>query len=332
MKKLFLLDIDLSLFDGAGAGTGAAGDGAGTGEGASQQGETTARPGTTRRDNTGEMTVLYGRQEQGEAVPAGEPETEEPADAGQGEAGGQTPQKTREEREKAFRDLINGEYKDLYTEETQRIINRRFRDTKELQQRSEQVQPILDLLAQRYGITDGDIGRLTAAVEDDSAYWEAAADDAGMSVEEYKEIQKLRRENARLRAQERDRESQRAAQQRLAQWHQEAEEARQVYPELDLNREAANPQFLSLLRSGVPVRHAYEVIHMDDIKASTAQTAAKNTEKQVVDGIRAKGARPAENGMANTSGFLVKDDVSKLSRKDRAEIAKRVARGEMISF
>ena len=71
---------------------------------------------------------------------------------------------------------------------------------------------------------------------------------------------------------------------------------------------------------------------MDDIKTSAARQAAREAEKQVVDGIRAKGARPPENGTAAQSAFTVKGDVSKLTRKDREEIARRAARGEKITF
>jgi len=71
---------------------------------------------------------------------------------------------------------------------------------------------------------------------------------------------------------------------------------------------------------------------MEDIKAGVAQTTAKRTEKQVVDGIRAKGARPQENGTSSQSAFTVKDDPSKWSRKDREEVIRRVARGETIKL
>lgn len=87
-----------------------------------------------------------------------------------------------------------------------------------------------------------------------------------------------------------------------------------------------------MLRAGVPVRHAYEVVHMEEIKAGVAQLTAQATEKQVVDGIRARGARPQENGTTSQSAFTVKDDVSKLSKKDRAEIARRAMMGEKITF
>ena len=80
------------------------------------------------------------------------------------------------------------------------------------------------------------------------------------------------------------------------------------------------------------MQHAYEVCHLDDIKAGVAATQAQATEKQIVSSIRAKGARPQENGTAAQSAFVVKDDVSRLTKAERAEIARRAARGEIIEF
>ena len=153
-----------------------------------------------------------------------------------------------------------------------------------------------------------------------------------MSVEQYKQMQRLERENAALLNAQRQQRGQQAAEQQLQRWYGEAEQARSLYPSFDLSAEVQNPQFLSMLRAGVPVRHAYEVVHMDEIKAGVAQLTAQATEKQVVDGIRARGARPQENGTKAQSAFTVKDDVSKLSKKDRAEIARRAMMGEKITF
>ena len=153
-----------------------------------------------------------------------------------------------------------------------------------------------------------------------------------MSVEQYKQFQKLQRENLALRQAQRKQQSQQAAQQQLQKWYGEAEQMKADYPEFDLAAESKDPQFLSMLRSGVPVRLAYEVKHMDEIKAGVAQNTAKTTEKQVVEGIRAKGARPAENGTSSQSAFVVKDDPSQWTKKDRAEVVKRAARGEKIKL
>lgn len=322
MHTYKLLSVDLSLFEGA-----AGGDGGDTGSTSGDVNGTV--PGNTRRGKSGE-TILYGKQS---AAPAEEPTTPTAPET-TGDTTGDTTvtSNTLEDKNQAFYDLINGEYKDQYTKATQRLISQRFKETKNLESKVQESQPVLDMLLQRYNITDGDMAKLATAVENDTAYWSEAAEQAGMSVDQYKQFQKLQRENARLLKEQETRQSQQAAQQQLQKWYMEAETVKQTYPSFNLEAEVTNQQFMSMLRAGVPVQHAYEVIHMDDIKAGAAKAAAQATEKQIVDNIRAKGSRPAENGASSQSAFTVKDDVTKLSRKDRAEIARRAARGEQITF
>lgn len=330
MKFSDILHVTLDLFDGA---AGAAASGAGEGAGSGTQGETQqTSPAATRRGSSGEYSnVKFGKQDQPAAAGG---QQANPSDAGEEskKQGVETTSDTLEDKRKAFRALVDGEYKDQYTEDTQRIIDRRFRETKNLETQLSQQKPILDMLMQRYKIADGDLGKLTQAIENDNAYWSQAAEEAGMSVEQYKQFQKLQRENLALRQAQRKRQSQQAAQQQLQKWYGEAEQMKADYPEFDLAAESKDPQFLSMLRSGVPVRLAYEVKHMDEIKAGVAQNTAKTTEKQVVEGIRAKGARPAENGTSSQSAFVVKDDPSQWTKKDRAEVVKRAARGEKIKL
>ena len=329
MKFSDILHVTLDLFDGA---AGAAASGAGEGAGSGTQGETQqTSPAATRRGSSGEYSkVKVGKQDQPAAAGG---QQANPPDAGEeSKKGVETTSDTLEDKRKAFRALVDGEYKDQYTEDTQRIIDRRFRETKNLETQLSQQKPILDMLMQRYKIADGDLGKLTQAIENDNAYWSQAAEEAGMSVEQYKQFQKLQRENAQLLQAQRRSQSQQAAEKQLQKWYQEAEAMKADYPGFDLGRESQDPQFLSMLRSGVPVKLAYEVMHMDEIKSTVAQTTAQQTEKQVVEGIRAKGARPAENGTSSQSGFVVKDDPAKWTKKDRAEIVRRVQRGEQIKL
>ena len=330
-----LLDVSLRLFDGEGgaaapaAGEGAADDG--------NKGGSQASPAPTRRGKSGGFqNVLFGKQGDEPTAAGDEPGPEgkaQPSAAGKGKEGDVvTTSNTLEDRRKEFQELVNGEYKDIYTEETQRIIDRRFREARNLEERAAKQQPVIDMLMQRYKIADGDLGKLAAAVENDNAYWSEAAEEAGMSVEQYKQFQRLKRENDALLRAQRMRQSQQAVQQQLQKWYSEGEQVKAVYPDFDLGAESKNPQFISMLKAGVPVQHAYEVIHMDEIKAGVAQSTARQTEKQVVDGIRAKGNRPAENGTSSQSAFTVKDDPHKWTKQDRAEVARRVARGETIKL
>lgn len=340
MKHEHLLNIRLDLFDGGAA---AGGDGAGATAPASQNGDGTkggsqAAPGSTRRGKSGEFqNVLFGKQRApAEAGADGQTGQKQSSDAGSDKGkqpGVTTTSDTLEARRKAFRDLVNSEeYKDVYTEDTQRIINRRFKQTQELERQVGSYQPVIDMLMQRYKVTDGDMAKLTAAIENDNAYWSEAAEEAGMSVDQYKQFQRLQRENAALLRDQQQRRGQQAVQQQLQKWYGEAEQVKGLYPSFDLATEVGNPQFLSMLKAGVPVQHAYEVIHMEEIKAGVAKMQAKATERQVVDGIRAKGARPQENGTASQSAFTVKEDPHKWTKKDREEVIRRVARGETINL
>lgn len=311
-----MLPVNLRLFDGEGGG-----------DAGGNQGETQATvPGNTRRGKSGEYdNVLFGKQPEESEV--------NPSDAGKEK----TPDvsvtsDTLEDRRKAFRDLVRGEYKDLYDEEVQKIVKRRIKEAKQLEEKVGQTQPVIDLLAQKYQIDDKDPSKIFKAIEDDDVYWAEDAEEAGMTVEQYKKFKKLERENSKLLDEEKSRLGKEFADRQMQEWRQQANALKQIYPSFDLEMEAQNPQFLSMIQAFVPIQHAYEVIHLDEIKAAERQMTARATEQQVTANVRARGARPAENGTASQGGFTIKDDVSKLSKKDRAEIIRRAQRGEKISF
>lgn len=153
-----------------------------------------------------------------------------------------------------------------------------------------------------------------------------------MSVEQYKQFQKMKRENEAFHAAQRGRQQQEAQQQQAQKWYQEAQEVKAKFPKFDLSTELQNPNFTAMLRAGTPVEHAYKVLHFDELMDNAMQVTAANTEKRVVGNVRARGNRPAENGTAAQSAFTIKDDVSKLSKKDRAEVARQAMRGAKIEF
>lgn len=325
MEKL--LKIDLGLFDGAAAGMG--GEGAPQGEAPASKGDAAQAgkmPGNGRRAKN--QTVQYGKTDaaaQQEPSLAGEPPER---------AETETRVTTADEqgRQARFDELIRGEFKDLYDERVQGIVKARLGEKGQLESRLEAVSPVLDLLAQRYGVDAGDPAAILQAVEKDDAYWEQAAEDAGMTTEQYKAMTKLERENAQLRRAQELTQQQQAVNRQVAQWEEQGEALKASYPGFDLHGECRNPQFVALLQNGVDVKTAYEVLHMDEIKNGVAAGAAKAAERNVTETIKAKGMRPAENGAAGQGGVIVKDDVSKLSKADRAEIIRRVARGERITF
>ena len=285
--------------------------------------------GSNTEVGVGTQQVIYGKQEGTteqvieEMVHAGDEQPTEPE---------QPKEKTPEERKAEFEKLIKEEYKDLFAERTQQIIDKRFKNTKQLESQLGQLSPILDMVASRYGVQAGDIEGLQRALDNDNAYWEQAADEAGLTVEQYKHMKQLEREAEAFKQMKEQQQKEQFFNQQFAKWQQEAEQITEVYADFDFGAECENPKFMSLLKSGVPMQHAYEVLHMDDIKNKLMTNTAQVVENQVAQNIRAKGQRPPENGMSNKAGVVVKQDVSKLSRADRAEIAKRVARGETINW
>ena len=170
------------------------------------------------------------------------------------------------------------------------------------------------------------------AIESDNAYLAAEADKRGMSIEDYKYITRLERENRnfyRIRAEQ---EAADRANMAVKHWYDESQSLRESYPEFDIFSEAKNPSFVSLLQNGIDVRTAYEVVHHAELVSKAAQEAAKEAEKRTAEAIRQRAQRPAENGLSSASSAIIKNNVSSLSAKEREEIARRAARGERITF
>lgn len=327
MRKRKLLKINLQLFN-EGAAGGAAGDGGAAQAEASALPKAEMKPtGSSRRSRSAESNVVYGKQPEPES-----PASEGTAEGNSNKSGVSTTSDSLEAKRNAFKEMIEGEYKDQYTEMFQQAFNRRFKEVKGMESSLAAQKPILDMLMQKYQIADGDVAKLQTAIENDNQYWEAAAEDAGLTVEQYKAMQKLQRENDELRKQRQREVGQQQAQQQLEKWYREGEALKSLYPTFDFQAEANNREFLGLLRSGLPVQKAYELIHMDEIKEAAARTAAQTTGAQMEARIKSKASRPSENGTSSQSAAIVKNDVHNLNRADRAEIARRVQRGEKITF
>ena len=291
-------------------------EGAGDGGTAEGQGVTgaAALPQTKGEKNNPLAGVKYGIQEE---APAAEVHTDTVA---------------QPDRNAEFEKLIKGEYKDLYDAKMQDTIQKRLKGQKETVDKYNALTPTLELLANKYGVDAGDIEALSKAIEEDDSYYEQEALEKGMTVKQLKEIKSMERENANLKAQMEEAQRQENGKKLYAAWMQQAEEAKKVYPSFDLRAEMENPKFVDLLRSNVDVRTAYEVLHKDEIIPAAMQFTAQTVESKIAKSIASNGARPTENGMSSQSAAVVKSDVSQLSKADRAEIIRRVQRGEKIRF
>jgi hypothetical protein len=317
-KQFIFLKINLQLFaEGAGGGEGGTGS-----EGATGVTATNAVSQTKKGVKSNPLAnVVYGKQDDAaQTADVQETNTTVPEAV-------QPPDRNAE-----FEKLIKGDYKDLYDARVQDTIQRRLKGTKETVDKYNALSPTLELLGKKYGVDPNDTEALNKAIEEDDAYYEEEALQKGITVEQLKEFRKMEKENATLRQQMQEKNAKEQGAKLYAQWMEQGEKTKAIYPSFDLRAEMQNPKFTDLLRANIDVRTAYEVIHKDDIIPAAMQFTAKTVEQKLTNKIIANGARPTENGVSSQSSAVVKSNVSQLNKADRAEIARRVARGEKISF
>lgn len=304
--------MDLQLFaEGAAAGDG--GTAEGTNAGVT---EAVAALREKGRKNNPLADVKYGIQDE-EEPPVAEAEQKETA---------------APDREKTFEDLIKGEYKDLYDRRVRDAIEKRFKGERETAERLKALAPTMEMLEKKYGVKAGDLEALNRAIEEDTGYYEDEAARTGIPVEQLKQMRHMEKENQQLHQAMDELRARENAERVYREWLEQEKATQQVYPQFSLEAELTDNQFVRLLRSGVDVKTAYEVLHKDEIIPAAMQYAAKTAERKVVNKIRANGARPVENGVQDQSASLVKQDVSQLTKADRDEIIRRVERGEKIRF
>lgn len=216
------------------------------------------------------------------------------------------------DRAARFESLIKGEYKDLYDKRVQDTIQKRLKGSAGIVQKYRELSPALELLGRRYGVDATDPEALRRAIQEDAP---ASGDEEESKAPEQTET--LRQERARRQ---------------LSDWLRQAEVTKSRYPSFDLQQEARDPRFRSLLRSGVPLQTAFEVLHQQEILPAAMAYSARRAEERMADSVIAGQLRPAEGAMGGQSPVLSKRDVKCLTRAERDEIDRRVARGEKIRF
>ena len=114
----------------------------------------------------------------------------------------------------------------------------------------------------------------------------------------------------------------RAAEQAAARWSREADELTAQCPDFDLGAALKDDRFCALLRAGIDVRTAWFALHAQALLETACLRAGRSAEQRMSEHIRARGLRPVENGLGSGgAGIVVRSDVSRMSRADRAELA-----------
>ena len=117
----------------------------------------------------------------------------------------------------------------------------------------------------------------------------------------------------------------------LQEMMRQSEEVRKVYPGFDLAKELRDSRFAKLTAPGfgVDVRTAYEALHREEIAPAMMAFAARKAQEKLAGAVRSGGLRPPENGSQGV-GAVLQDDPRNLSKKERADIRRRVRSGEKI--
>lgn len=314
-----IFDIQMFAEGGGAAGTAGAAAGAGTSEGTGAGNNSHVAGGNNRAKNSLE-NVVYGKPQQNQS------------DAGA--------EKRNSSERSSFEDLIKGDYKEDYEKhfqkEFQKVFNERHakqqQETQQMRKDMEDIRAVTDMLAAKYGVDGGDLKALVKAIEDDDAYYEQEANEKGISVEQLKSLRKMEQENVTLRRKMQETMKQEQAQRNIAEWMRQSEEVKKTYPNFDFNKESENKDFRDLIIKGIPVQTAYEILHKDEIMGGAMQYTAQTVAQKISQNIQSRSERPTENGMSSNNGIVTKTDVHKLTKADRQEIARRVARGERITF
>lgn len=218
--------------------------------------------------------------------------------------------------DKEFSELIGGKYKEQFTKKTQGIIDKRFKETKQLEDYKNRVSPAVNALMEKYGIEEGREDLLSGFLKDGADFNEETE-----TVEEETENANLPHEReTRLR-------------ERISSWVRESKEIKELYPDFDLRKELNSSELFSrLVLSGAPVRAAYETVHKDEILSGAMAYTADKVREQVVRNIETKGRRPLENGISSESAIVTAVDVNSLTSKDILKILKQVENGANIKF
>lgn len=181
-------------------------------------------------------------------------------------------EKTPEERRRAFGEMVQGEYSDVFQEMMQRAIDKATENIRQ----NPQVARLTQALANAYGVDTDDMDGLIEAVENgrvkDEKYYEDLAQQRGVSVKTARELDKMESDlkrsntrNAQLQAMQQEATRQQRVSQIQAQWEAQAAQLKTQYPDFELQEVLANEQVADLMRRGVSLPDAYRAAYFDHI-------------------------------------------------------------------
>ena len=240
--------------------------------------------------------------------------------------------------ESPFQQMIQGQYKQEYEQavgqRVQQAIQQRFKNNRDLQQRLDAVNPIMEQLGAKYGVDADDVDGIYKHMTDDLSLYQQEADEKGVSPEVVRDMHRLEARNRQLQQQNDRFTEQGRIEAHFQQLSQQAEELRRDFPGFDLMTELQNPRFARMTApgSGISVREAFNALHADEIYRNGMRYAAQQTQRNIAASVQAGASRPLENGMQRQNPVNMGVDIAHMDKKTREAYRQRIKNGEKIDF
>lgn len=238
--------------------------------------------------------------------------------------------------EETFDSLIAGRYKQDFQNRVHSIMQGRLAKSKADTELLSKLEPVVQLVAQNYGmavedIRKADIDALAKSILEDNRFYEEMAAERGFTAEQMRKVYQTEQRAQRL---EREQVRQQQEAERQQQWGhilQQAEQLREKYGQFNLEAEMKNDQFARMIAVGVPLEAAYTAMHHAELAGNAMQYAAKQTASRIAGNIAAGAQRPREAGLSGQAGAQSQPRPT-YTRKEIDAILARVRRGEKVTL
>ena len=254
----------------------------------------------------------------------------QPVDAQAGQANPE--QQAEAELQARWEAAKKGEFAKFYGQDVQNAIRDRFKGQKAAMDELEayrQMEPALKVLRERAGVeTNAD---LSHQILDDDSLYEDDANEAGMTVQAYKEFLKFKNEHDQHIREREEQQRQEVVRNHYMKLAQQAEELKKQFPGFNLDQELQNPDFLKLTSPsvGISVEDAYFSIHHKELAPQMMAYGMQRAKNQMAQNIMAKGARPREGGLSSQNAAAdMQMNFKAMDRKERNKVYEMIHAGK----
>ena len=215
-----------------------------------------------------------------------------------------------------FDELVRGDYRQEYNKKVEEIIKNRLKDHYQLKKSLEDITEALNGLKDKLGIKAKDNKEIISQITE-----RLGKADSTFNVKETNSSDEVRNEKNTLTN----------ARGEVMKLLSNSEKAKEYYPQFDIKKELKDPEFRKILKfTGNDPKKAFEILHFDEIVSSIIRDTAKLAQERMAGSIAAKASRPVEGAQSASSTVYINQDPKSLSKADRADIKRRVRRGEKI--